>query len=403
MDIVLFCKSLYKIHAAILSGLIRSDIASRSREGTGHMDRASLLETLYWFSRGAIGFSLIVGGAAIFFKPERDRAQSCLATVFASVGLLFCISALGLAYRVPDALGSFVVIAAILALSQAQFELSIYLFGDEGRRRLVRPVLLAGIGWSLLVWCLPFLDAFLGWNATGPNLENGSRLGVLHVAASIAIYAWPIAVSLIAVRTGHHSLRGIPIRKGGTRILVRGTLCLILILCVVLAGSALSSLALYRAGHAALEILTLFMYFFTVARPDIFSRARSEIREAQEKNLTLCDEEAKFILERIARVAASPSIPFRPGLGLRGLASIVKVPPYRLSICFNSNLKTSFPAWLNGLRIERARRLLIERPDRSVLEIAMDVGYGSRAVFNSQFLRIVGMSPSEYRRTASRR
>lgn len=367
------------------------------------MDRVSFFESLYWFSRGAIGFSLIVGGAAIILSPERDRAQRCLATIFASVGFLFCISALGLAYRVPDALGSFIVIAAILALSQAQFELSLYLFGDEGRRGLVRPVLLAGIGWSLLVWGLPFLDTPLGWGAAGPNMENGLRLGILHNAASIAIYAWPIAVSLIAVGTGHHSLRDIPIRKPGTGILVRSTLSLILVLFVILAGAALSSVVLYRAGHAALELLTLSMYLFSVSRPDLFSLAGREIREARERNLKLSEEEARFILERIVRVAASPSIPYRQGLDLRGLAAIVKVPPYRLSICFNDRLKTSFPAWLNALRIERARRLMIEEPDRSILEIATGIGYGSRAVFNSQFLRIVGMTPSEYRRTMPRK
>lgn len=361
------------------------------------MDRVSFFESLYWFSRGAIGFSLIVGGAAIILSPERDRAQRCLATILASVGFLFCISALGLAYRVPDVLGSFIVIAAILALSQAQFELSLYLFGDEGRRGLVRPVLLAGIGWSLLVWGLPFLDTPLGWGAAGPNMENGLRLGILHNAASIAIYAWPIAVSLIAVGTGHHSPRDIPIRKPGTGILVRSTLSLILVLFIILAGAALSSVALYRAGHAALEVLTLSMYLFSVSRPDLFSLAGREIREARERNLKLSEEEARFILERIVRVAAGPSIPYRQGLDLRGLAAIVKVPPYRLSICFNDRLKTSFPAWLNALRIERACRLMIEEPDRSILEIATEIGYGSRAVFNSQFLRIVGMTPSEYR------
>jgi len=344
---------------------------------------------------------LIVGGAAILLKPERDKPQRCLSMIFASVGFLFCFSALDLGSRVPEALGNFLIVAAILALGQAQFELSIYLFGDEGRSGLARPLLFAGIAWSLLVWCLPFLDYLLGGGATRLSIENGTRTGILHNAASIAIYAWPIAVSVVAVRTGHHSLRDIPVNGAGTRPLVRGTLCLIVVLCAILAGAALPSVALYRTGHAALAILTLFMYLFTVARPDLFPRARREISEAREKNLKLSDEEARFILERIARVAASASIPYRQGLSLRGLAAIVKVPPYRLSICFNTRLKTSFPAWLNALRIERARRQILERPDRSILDIAMDVGYGSRAVFNSQFLRIVGLSPSEYRRKGS--
>jgi AraC-like DNA-binding protein len=375
----------------------------RPKEGNRRMDDSSILGSLYSLSHWAVGFSLIVGGVALHLSPDRDRVRRSLGTIFASSGSLFCFSASGLATRAPEALGNFLVIAALLALSQAQFELTVYLFGDEGRLRLVRPVLFAGIAWSLLIWCLPFLDYLTGREATRLSVESGRRVGIFHNAASIAIYAWPIAVSAIAVRAGHHSLREIPARAAGTKVLVRGALCLIFILCAIVAGAALPSAELYRSGHSALEILTLGMYLLAVARPGIFSRARLEIREAREKRLKLNDEEARFILERIARVAASTSIPFRPGLSLRGLAAVVKVPPYRLSICFNSSLKTSFPAWLNGLRIERARRLLVERPDRSVLDIAMDVGYGSRAVFNSQFMRIVGMCPSEYRRTASRR
>ncbi len=100
-------------------------------------------------------------------------------------------------------------------------------------------------------------------------------------------------------------------------------------------------------------------------------------------------------------MAESDSIPFEQGLSLRGLAAILKVPPYRLSICFNTRLNTSIPSWFNALRVEKARQKMIERPDWTILDVAVDAGYGSRTVFNDHFSRIVGMSPSEYRRLRS--
>jgi len=50
-----------------------------------------------------------------------------------------------------------------------------------------------------------------------------------------------------------------------------------------------------------------------------------------------------------------------------------------------------------NLRLEKARRLLRETK-RSVIEIALDVGYTSPSHFAQVFRREVGISPSEYRR-----
>ncbi|MDA8427475.1 MAG: helix-turn-helix domain-containing protein [Treponema sp.] len=362
------------------------------------MDRANVLVSLYDFYRGAIGCSLVLGGLTFLIEPGRSRVYRRLGLLFAAVGFLYCLVSLDVEDRVPEALSSFLILAAILAASQAFFDITGYLFGDDHRGRRERLILLLGIAWFLLLWSLRFLDQLFGWGAARGGTEGGARLGPLHTAASIAVYAWPLAISAVAVRTGHRSLRDFPAQAPGTRLLVRSALLLALALCVTVAGAALSSVALYRGGDVAIETLTLGSYLLVVARPDLFSLARQEIHEAREKALRLDDEEARLIIERIARVAADPSVLGRPDLNLRALAAIVKVPPYRLSICFNTRLKTSFPVWLNAQRIEGARRKLLEQPERGILDISIEAGYASRAVFNKQFLRSVGMSPSEYRR-----
>jgi len=364
------------------------------------MDRNRLVESLFELFRGGIGFSLVVGGVTFFLLPVQDRARRYLGLLFAAVGFLFCFSALDLQAWIPEAVYNFLIIAALLAQSQALFEITLYLFGDERRPALVRPVLLAGIAWSLLIWFLPFLDYLMGWNTLRRSIEDGAGMGPLHTAASIAIYVWPIAISVLAVRAGRSSLRDIPGHAPGVKTLVYGAVALVIILCVILLGAILASVALYRAGHTALELLTLLSYFFVVARPDLFVRARREIREEQEKNLKLSDGEAQAIGERIAWVAANTRALYRAGMNLRSFAGVIKVPPYRLSLYFNGRIKTSFSVWLNARRIEYVCRQMLDHPDRSILEISLAAGYGSRSVFNKQFLRIVGMTPSEYRRSA---
>ena len=44
---------------------------------------------------------------------------------------------------------------------------------------------------------------------------------------------------------------------------------------------------------------------------------------------------------------------------------------------------------------------MAERPDLTILDISLEAGYRSKATFNEQFTRIVGMNPSEYRRCLS--
>jgi AraC-like DNA-binding protein len=361
----------------------------------------SLLDSLYEFFRGAAGFSLIVCGISSAVAQGKTRPFRRLGLIFASSGFLFCLSALDQVLRIPTDPSNLLILAAILVLSQALLEIALYLFGDERKRGTSHRVLIAGIGWSLLIWLLPFLDYAFGWKAVERGVEDHASLGPLHLGASIAIYAWPIAIAVVAARASHFSLRDIPSRAPGIRYIVRGAFALVLILCAILAGAALDLEPLYRAGHSALELLLICWFLFSSARPDLFTRARREIHDTHVKNILLSDEEARLIGDRLARIQAKAEPLCRAGLDLRGLAAILKVPPYRLSVYFNSRLNQSFPSWLNGFRIEFVKRQFIERPGLSILDIALEAGYSTKSSFNSHFSRIVGMSPSEYRRSIS--
>jgi transcriptional regulator GlxA family with amidase domain len=57
--------------------------------------------------------------------------------------------------------------------------------------------------------------------------------------------------------------------------------------------------------------------------------------------------------------------------------------------------------WVLRARLDRARELL-ERSQRSVEQIAADVGLGTGANLRLHFQRILDTTPSEYRRTFSR-
>lgn len=68
-----------------------------------------------------------------------------------------------------------------------------------------------------------------------------------------------------------------------------------------------------------------------------------------------------------------------------------------LSTYINTCKRKSFREWINELRIEEAKRLLLEYPDMSVSEIASRIGFATQSHFGQQFRASTGLSPKSYR------
>lgn len=71
--------------------------------------------------------------------------------------------------------------------------------------------------------------------------------------------------------------------------------------------------------------------------------------------------------------------------------------PEQLSEIINVEFGRNFNRYVNAYRIAEACRLLREFPGRSVLSIAMDVGFNSKSAFNAAFKQATGRSPGQYR------
>jgi AraC-like DNA-binding protein len=88
-------------------------------------------------------------------------------------------------------------------------------------------------------------------------------------------------------------------------------------------------------------------------------------------------------------------------LSVAGLASRLGVPEYRLRRHINQHLgHRNFNAYVNGLRLAEAQRLLADagQRDTPVLRIALDAGFGSIGPFNRAFKAATGLTPTEFRR-----
>ena len=87
-------------------------------------------------------------------------------------------------------------------------------------------------------------------------------------------------------------------------------------------------------------------------------------------------------------------------LSIRGTARALGVNNYYLSHVLNERLNMGFRAYLNALRIDRARRYL-RVTSRTIEEIAAACGFANRRTFDRVFAERCGCTPRDFRKTAA--
>jgi AraC-like DNA-binding protein len=88
-----------------------------------------------------------------------------------------------------------------------------------------------------------------------------------------------------------------------------------------------------------------------------------------------------------------------PNLTLDKVADMLNVSKSHLSRIINSELGTGFPDYINGLRVQEAKRYLTN-PDfanYTLVAIGLEAGFNSKTTFNSAFKKITGTTPSEFK------
>lgn len=87
-----------------------------------------------------------------------------------------------------------------------------------------------------------------------------------------------------------------------------------------------------------------------------------------------------------------------PGVNIEDVARKLNIGRTTLSNLINREEGVNFNTWINHLRIEDAKQLLIENPDYTIATISEMVGYTEQANFSRQFKQITGESPLVWRK-----
>ena len=131
-------------------------------------------------------------------------------------------------------------------------------------------------------------------------------------------------------------------------------------------------------------------------RQDLFE-AQNSVSKYQHSGLT--EPKRADILNRLESLLDKDKLHRQSDVNLGLLCELLEASAQDVSQTINQSHYQSFYQMIHRHRIADAQQLLLQNPDRSVLEIAYEVGYNSKSTFNSAFKRLSDCSPSAYRDT----
>lgn len=158
----------------------------------------------------------------------------------------------------------------------------------------------------------------------------------------------------------------------------------------------LTALALYTLAWFGLRQRALVP--MELAQIDV---ARAPGRSTPYARSGLESEQCAKVAAELSLLMANEQLYADSHFDLQALSKHSGWPPNYISQALNQGLGQNFFEFVNGFRIAAAERCLADPSDRrTILEVALACGFGSKSTFNAVFKRMTDRTPSEYRRSS---
>ena len=179
--------------------------------------------------------------------------------------------------------------------------------------------------------------------------------------------------------------------------------CVLFLSLVLISDSAIIVATVFAGNAGAMRLLAgasgLFVAVVIVGAiiviPALF---RSEsLVPARDLGLTMPQDEDRALLAKIESFMTETQIYRDPGLTLARLGRRLGCPARAVSSAVNRCTGDNVSRYINVFRVRHAAALL-ETGDLSVTDVMLDAGFQSKSTFNTEFRRVLGKTPSEYRK-----
>ena len=202
-----------------------------------------------------------------------------------------------------------------------------------------------------------------------------------------------LAVYLVATAIQNRKVLGSFLRSKAMAEPARKAAIIYLSLLLICTGFAVSLFTNYILGPLVFSLIFYWALGF------YFLSHRQQKKQGSVKKIA--EPEFEKLNQRLTRLMEEERLYRNPDLNLEQLASQLSVSRHLLSQLLNDNLSKNFHQYINDYRIQEACDLLKENNHFSIEAIGSEVGFHSRSSFFSSFKRLMGMTPSAYRKQAA--
>ncbi len=162
------------------------------------------------------------------------------------------------------------------------------------------------------------------------------------------------------------------------------------------------------SGYSVASVFILCLGFLGFRQGNVFSHLPNlpaeSIRPVPEISVLPLKPGEEAFVNRLLECMKSQKPYLNPELTLSQLSEKLKVQPDYLSSVLNSRLGLNFFDFINQYRVEEFKTMVkIPESNRlTLVSLAYDCGFNSKATFNRVFKKHTGLTPSEYHRTSQR-
>ncbi len=161
-----------------------------------------------------------------------------------------------------------------------------------------------------------------------------------------------------------------------------------------------SSILIYWAGYQA-----FFRYVILKDRISLRKEIRKDASEQKDgisKNLPTVQKNGKddAAFNKIDAYVLTNQRYLDPDLDMDSLTGELGIGSSRFSMLINSYTDSNFSDYINGLRVENAKKILLN-PDftsYTIVAIGLECGFNSKSTFYSAFKKFTGLTPSQYKK-----
>ncbi len=160
----------------------------------------------------------------------------------------------------------------------------------------------------------------------------------------------------------------------------------------------------YSFDYVYIVPMTLFIYaigFVAMRQPEVYYGAvDGRTSKKKYESSSLSQKNAENYAKALLHYMNTETPYLEPNLKLADIADTLEMHPNHLSQVINEQLNQPFLTFINTYRIEAAKQIL-EDPDsdqKTILQIAYEVGFNNKVSFNTHFKKITGKTPTAYRK-----